>query len=227
MAILKVLICIIQAYLIGSIQTSILMSRARHDDIRTHGSGNAGTTNALRVYGVKAGLFTFACDFFKAFLAVAIAYFLSKINMGRSALDGYLIYLAGIFVIIGHSFPVFFGFRGGKGAATSLGTIWVVFAVFADNAWWIPVATTVIGVGAVVIFNMVSVGSLSGAVTQLVSVLIFYGRDNVGACLLALIIFVLLFVRHRKNIVRIIHGEERKLIEKKNNSHTDEAVSSK
>ena len=216
---LKIIISAVVAYLIGNIQTSILISKARHDDIREHGSGNAGSTNMVRVYGLKFGLLTFFCDFAKAFVAVAFARWVLPLIPAFASVndDLYAVYAAGFAVVLGHNFPVFFGFKGGKGVATSFATIWAVFGMVSGD-WITPVLTTVLGIGMVVITGIVSVGSLVGALTEFVCTLVInFTRPAIdaGAILLAFLLFALLFLRHTKNIVRIVHGEEKKLFKSK------------
>ncbi|MGN1300458.1 MAG: glycerol-3-phosphate 1-O-acyltransferase PlsY, partial [Clostridia bacterium] len=113
------------AYLLGSISFSIIFSKKFAGfDVREKGSGNAGTTNVLRTVGKKAAILTLICDCLKGVLAVLIAFIASKIMKN---LDGsLLVQLAGIFVVLGHTFPVFFKFKGGKGIATSLGVLLMV-----------------------------------------------------------------------------------------------------
>ena len=209
MEVFKLIISVVLAYLIGGIQTSILMSRSMHGDIRKFGSGNAGATNMLRVYGVKAGLFTLLCDFVKAFIAVGICLLLFL-----GANDTYIahlsVYASGLCVVLGHNFPIYFGFRGGKGVATSLAVMWAVYGMYMGD-WIIPVLTTVIGIIMIAITRMVSVGSITGAIVQLSACLIIYANNDVAACVLSFVLFAMLCLRHSKNIVRIVHGEEKKL----------------
>ncbi|MBQ9949526.1 MAG: glycerol-3-phosphate acyltransferase [Clostridia bacterium] len=216
MNIIKLLICAVFAYLVGNIQTSILISLAKHDDIRTHGSGNAGSTNMVRVYGLKFGLLTFFCDFGKAFIAVAAAkWLIPLIPSSGTDFTQIGVYLSGFCVVLGHNFPVFFGFRGGKGVATSFAAVWAVFGM-CNGDFIIPILTTVFGIGMVIITGIVSVGSLTGALAEFITALVIYGaKHDAGACVLALALFLLLFLRHTKNIVRILHGEEKKLFGKK------------
>ena len=119
------------AYLIGSVSFAVIVSRVgAQDDVRRHGSGNAGMTNILRNYGKKMAAFTALGDFGKGIVAVAVGRMIFTLA-GITVLDGG--YIAGFFVVLGHLFPLYFGFKGGKGVLTSLGVVlmlnWVVFAL--------------------------------------------------------------------------------------------------
>ena len=119
------IIIAIIAYLIGSINFSVIISkRMAGFDVREKGSGNAGTTNMLRSIGVKAAVITLLCDILKGVVVILIAILIGNIVDGLD--DALLVQLAGIFVIIGHTFPIFFGFKGGKGIATSLGVLLMI-----------------------------------------------------------------------------------------------------
>ena len=112
------------AYLIGSISFSVIFSKKIGGfDVRTKGSGNAGSTNVLRTVGKKAAVLTLLCDCLKGVVAVLIAVIAG--NIAKNLDKALLVQLAGIFVVLGHTFPVFFKFKGGKGVATSLGTIFI------------------------------------------------------------------------------------------------------
>jgi len=216
---LKLILSGIIGYLIGNIQTSILISLARHDDIRSHGSGNAGSTNMIRVYGLKYGLLTFFCDFGKAFLAVALAKWVIPLIPGLGSVvdDNMSVYLAAFMVAIGHNFPVFFGFKGGKGVAASFGAVWAVFGMI-NGDWITPILTTFFGIGLVIVTGIVSIGSLAGALTEFVCTLIVNAvkpDTDAGAIMLAFLLFGLLFLRHTENIVRLLHGEEKKVFKSK------------
>ena len=190
------LVCIIGGYLFGNLQTAIFISQKKYkDDVRTHGSGNAGTTNMIRVYGVKPGLFTFAGDFLKGVLAVL----LGRLLMG--SLGGYL---AGMFAVLGHCFPVIYGFRGGKGVAASFGIAWVASAPCAA-------ITTAAIVIAFLLWKRISVCSLIGMVVYLTSAILLRPDDPMLA-VLAFVLLVLVYVRHKDNIVRLIRGEEKTII---------------
>ena len=191
-ALWRAILCVLAGYLMGNIQTAIIVSKCYyHDDVRNHGSGNAGSTNMLRVFGVKPGLVTFLGDLSKALLSVLIGRFLMGVYGG---------YLAGFFVIVGHCFPAFAGFRGGKGVASSFGVALLVFPVGALCA---------IGVGLILlaITKKVSIMSLSGELAFLILTIIFRHGD-LPLVILVVLICALVNVRHTDNIKRIIHGEE-------------------
>lgn len=191
------------AYFIGNISPSILMARARGIDIKKEGSGNAGTTNALRVMGKKAGLITLIVDVLKGTLAVMIG--------GLFAGDvGAMICV--ITVFCGHIWPVFFGFKGGKGVATAFGALLGLNPIM---------ALTVLGVVviAVLVSKRMSVGSILGA-ASFPFIAYFMERDFVAfGTVLALIVII----KHRANIVRICKGEEpiMSIFERKQESKED------
>ena len=186
-------LCALAGYLIGNIQTSIIVSELFfHDDVRKHGSGNAGSTNMLRVYGKWPGIVTFVGDFAKAVLAVLLGRHLLGVSYGG--------YLAGFFVIIGHCWPIFAGFRGGKGVASSCGLAFMVFPVGAA-------ASLAIGIVLLLITKKVSIMSLSAILLFFFSVLLFRRADGFLVLLSALIV-VVVYVRHIDNIKRLLHGQE-------------------
>ncbi|MGM9643600.1 MAG: glycerol-3-phosphate acyltransferase, partial [Eubacteriales bacterium] len=114
-----VILCIILPYLIGSINPAIIFSKkVYHDDIRTHGSGNAGTTNTLRTYGKKMAALILLLDFLKAVIAVVLGSLILSREVGGA--------IAGIFVILGHTFPIYYKFKGGKGVASLAGVVLVL-----------------------------------------------------------------------------------------------------
>lgn len=182
-------------YLLGNVQTSILISKFYfHDDVRGHGSGNAGSTNMLRVFGLGPGALTFIGDFTKAIAAVL----LGRLIMGT--LGGYI---AGLFVVVGHCWPVFAGFRGGKGVASTVGIGIIVFPLGG-------IAAIVVGALLVLITKRVSVMSLSGVLAFLIMVLIFR-LENLALVILTVLLFLLVYLRHIDNIKRLIRGEEKPL----------------
>ena len=144
------------AYLLGSISFSVIISKKIAGfDVREKGSGNAGSTNVLRTVGKKAAVLTLICDVLKGVVAVLIATLVGKI---WKELDGaLLVQLAGIFVIIGHTFPIFFKFKGGKGVATSLGVLLI-------TNWQIGLICLVFALVLMALTQMVSVGSIGAAI---------------------------------------------------------------
>lgn len=202
----------IVAYLIGSVNFSILISKKMAGfDVREKGSGNAGTTNVLRTVGKKAALMTLCCDILKGIFAVLIACVLGKfIKELNSAI---LVELAAIGVVIGHSFPIFFGFRGGKGVATSLGIILII-------NWRIGLACLLFWLVIVIITRMVSLGSISAAVLFAILTLVIRENYITGSYHWSYIIFGILLAcfvifNHRANLKRILAGNENKLSFKK------------
>lgn len=185
-------------YLLGSISTGILYSKGMGRDIRTQGSKNAGATNMTRVHGLRSGALTFLGDCAKGILAALIGKWLG----GQTGAI-----IGGTCAVIGHSWPVFFGFRGGKGVATCMGVGAVTFP---------PLGFAAIAVGAVVMLvsRYVSLGSMSGLAAFAIAMTIFHGFWPLGAwgCALALLVIW----RHRTNIQRLLHHCESKMGE-----HTD------
>jgi len=190
-----VIACIVIGYLLGNIQTAIIVSRAYyHDDVRNHGSGNAGSTNMVRVYGYGPGAITFAGDFIKAFLGVLLG------QLVAGQIGGYL---AGLFVVVGHCWPVFDGFRGGKGVASSYSIAIFTFPLGALGA-------ILIGGVILLISKKMSIMSLAAMLIFFVAALLFQ-LANLPLVILAGLLTVVVFVRHTENIQRLIHGEEQRL----------------
>ena len=189
------LACIVIGYLLGNIQTAIIVSRAYyHDDVRNHGSGNAGSTNMIRVFGYGPGAITFAGDFTKAFLGVLLG------QLVCGAIGGYI---AGFFVVVGHCWPIFAGFRGGKGVASSYSIAIFTFPLGA-------LAAIVIGGLILLINKKMSIMSLAAMLIFFIMTLIFQS-GNIPLIILAGLLTVVVFIRHTENIRRIVHGEEQRL----------------
>jgi len=190
------------AYLLGSIPFGLLAGRLRGVDLRSHGSGNIGATNALRVLGKPVGYTVFALDFLKGFVPVALAFWLvAPEDFEPGSLPGVV---AGVCVILGHNFPVWLGFRGGKGIASSGGVIlglfpWPVFP-FALVSWGVVFAAV----------RYVSVASLAAALALPVGVTVFYflGGTDWLQLLGAVLMWALATWRHRGNIQRLMAGTE-------------------
>ncbi len=198
------LIIIIIAYLLGNISTSyIIAKRFAGVDIRTQGSGNAGSTNVLRTLGKKAGALTFIGDVLKGFIAVLIARIIGRILNVDEATCAYLAVVA---VVIGHNYPVFLGFKGGKGVATSLGSMLGMNPIIALSC------LAFFGV-IVAITKYVSLGSILGIGLSPIIMII---NQNTKGLLVALFLTVSVCFTHRENIKRLISGTERKIGQKKN-----------
>ncbi len=193
------------AYLLGSISFSVIISKKMAGfDVREKGSGNAGSTNVLRTVGKKAAILTLICDVLKGVVAVLIATLVGKI---WKELDGaLLVQLAGIFVIIGHTFPIFFKFKGGKGVATSLGVLLI-------TNWQIGLICLVFALVLMVLTQMVSVGSIGAAILYPVLTL-FISQNYIvpGTYIISSIIIAILVVfNHRSNVKRLLSGTENRI----------------
>lgn len=210
-----ILATVIFSYLIGSISSAVIISKLiSGKDIREEGSGNAGATNMLRVHGKAAGAATLIIDVLKGVIAILVAWTLNvwlKNAAPESIFIDNLHYIAGFFAVVGHDFPVFFKFKGGKGVATSLG-VTLMFN------WQIGLIVLVAALLVMAISRYVSLGSISAAVIYPVLVLGFMlGEKNFNVIFLvsALLMSVLLVVKHHANISRLRKGTESKLFSKK------------
>lgn len=197
----------ILAYLIGSINFSVIISKKMAGfDVRKKGSGNAGTTNMLRSVGKKAALLTLICDILKGVIAILIAILIGKII--KDIDKALLVQIAAIAVVIGHTFPIFFQFKGGKGVATSLGVLLMI-------NWQIGLICLVFAIVLMIITKMVSVGSLGAAILYPILVLFintnFTVSEGSGYFIFSVLLALLVAFNHRSNIKRIIEGKENKL----------------
>lgn len=199
------------AYLIGSINFSIILSkRMAGFDIREKGSGNAGTTNMLRAVGKKAAVITLICDILKGVVSILIAVLAGKIVKNLE-----LVQLAGIFVIIGHTFPVFFKFKGGKGIATALGVLLMI-------NWQIGLICLIFALVLMALTKMVSVGSIAAAILFPILVafidqnyIVQTSNSNWSYLVFSIIVALLVIFNHRANVQRILNGTENRLSFKK------------
>lgn len=203
-----ILIVVLAAYLLGSIPSSVWIGKIFYGiDVREHGSGNAGTTNTIRILGYKAGIPVFIIDALKGWFAV----FLTKIVFGyfpTIEMPEYMSFVAAVAVVLGHIFPIFAGFRGGKGVATLLG---VGFGL-------IPIpALIALGIFMVVLFSFgyVSLASITAAVTLPFVTYFFVMPDNILLLLLTIAVAIFLPITHRQNIKRLLDGTENKFLKKK------------
>lgn len=195
----------ILAYLIGSISFSVIFTKKIAGfDVREKGSKNAGSTNVLRTAGKKVALLTLVCDILKGVVAILLAKLIGYVDHFEHV--EYLIQIAGIAVVLGHTFPVFFGFKGGKGVATSLGIILLI-------NWQIGLICLVFALVLIILSRMVSLGSVSAAI--LFPVLTLFITDNYlvpgDYRIFGILLGVFVCFNHRTNIKRLLKGEESKI----------------
>ena len=208
------IIIAIIAYAIGSINFSVLISKKMAGfDVREKGSGNAGTTNMLRSVGKKAAVITLLCDILKGVVSIGIA--LIAGNIVKNVDKAVLVQIAGILVVVGHTFPIFFEFKGGKGVATSLGVIMMI-------NWKIGLICLVFALVIMAFSRMVSMGSVGAAI--LFPVLTLFINTNFIAqasgmkyFVFSIILAAIVIFNHRANIKRIANGTENKLSFKNTN----------
>jgi glycerol-3-phosphate acyltransferase PlsY len=201
---ISIISIIVLSYLIGSFPTAVLTSRIlMKDDIRNHGSHNAGATNVFRVMGWKPALFVVLIDIGKGLIAVSVV---STIRFGPVPVDhSFVQILAGAAAIIGHVWTLFAGFRGGKGVGTAFGVLLSLMPVPA-------LITFGIWIGLVLITRIVSVGSISAALVLPVTLILqkqFYKPDiSVSFVVISILTALLILFTHRSNIGRLLRGEE-------------------
>lgn len=189
------ILCFVIPYLLGSINFAVLISKVKFkDDIRNYGSGNAGMTNMLRTYGKTAGIMTFLGDALKAFVSV----FIGMLLLGENGT-----YLAGLGVILGHVYPIYYKFKGGKGVVTAIITILFIQP---------KIALMVIGIFVLVVLftRIISLGSILGAAFYPMLVYVFSPEPDFKV-LYAFAIGVFIIWLHRANIKRLYEGKESKI----------------
>ncbi len=199
------------AYLIGSINFSVIVSKKMAGfDVREKGSGNAGSTNVLRSVGKRAALLTLLGDLLKGVVAILFAILVGVI--AKNSDKSLLLQLAGVFVVIGHTFPIFFGFKGGKGVATALGVLLM-------TNWKIGLICLVFALVIMAFSRMVSMGSVGAAILFPILTLFintnYTVTDGSGYFIYSIILALFVAFNHRSNIKRILNGTENKLSFKK------------
>lgn len=220
---LAIFLTALVAYLLGSVNSSILITRlfGQKTDIRQMGSGNAGATNVLRSVGRLAAALTFLCDFLKCVLAVVagraiFSYFFQIPAINPMVIEQTGAYIAGIVCILGHIYPLYFGFRGGKGVVTSIAMIMII-------DWRVSIIVWAAFFIAVIFSKMVSLGSVCGAgIYPFATFFLTYFYDYhssatvplsyvVVATISSFIIGCIIIIKHRANIKRILNGTEKKV----------------
>lgn len=207
------ILCLAMGYCFGLFQTGYLYSRAHNMDIRNYGSGNPGSTNILRVMGVKAGLIVFLGDAFKMIFACLLTRFLFKAQ--PELMYVHLLYTA-FGVIMGHNFPVYMDFKGGKGIAASAGLL-------ASTDWRVMLACLAVFVAVVAATRYVSLGSILVMIIFMIGMIFFGHRGDYGIAAANLPEFYVMAVliggmgiwRHHSNIKRLLSGTENKIGAKK------------
>ena len=193
------------AYLIGSINFSVILSKKMAGfDVREKGSGNAGTTNMLRSVGKKAAAITLICDILKGVISILIAMALGR--MIEETNGALLVQIAGVAVILGHTFPIFFKFKGGKGVATSLG-------VLIMSNWQIGLICLVFALILIILTQMVSVGSIAAAVLYPVLTL-FIPQNYIvpgNYLIYSIVLAIIIIFNHRENVKRLLNGTENRI----------------
>ena len=201
------------AYLLGSLNFSIILSEVvKKKDIRDSGSGNAGATNMLRTYGKKAAVGTMIGDILKVALGIIIAFAILDVPMkyifsnpaDAAEIQRVMLYkeFAGLFCVLGHIFPLYFKFKGGKGVAACTGMVIIV-------DWRIALILFVIFIGVILISKWISLGSI--VIALLYPVLIFAFYKNFILAAVALLFTAIVIVAHRENIKRLAKGTENKI----------------
>lgn len=224
----RFLLTAVVAYLLGSINTAVIVTKIvtkGKQDIRQMGSGNAGFTNVLRSVGKVPAIFTIVCDALKCVIAVIIGWFIfSFVSADSAAVSSDLSYIgkyiAGIFCIFGHSYPVYFNFKGGKGVVTAAGLMlsedWRVFLLILTTFLLVFIFTKIISISSI------TCAVLYAVYTFIITFFVDY-RGGAGYSLsyviistsAALIIGVFVIVKHKENIGRLLRGEEKKITAKK------------
>ena len=208
-------------YLLGSINTSIIVSRMRGGDIRQHGSGNAGLTNTLRTYGAQVAALTLVGDVLKGVIAVLATKYIATViclvlKIEVTNPGSFMVMLkcvSGLACVLGHNFPVYFKFKGGKGVLTG-----AVVTGMID--WRLMISALVVFIVICVFTRYVSLSSICGSVVIIIMSFVLYFKElttltGISVVLFCVIIGSMTVIRHRTNIGRLILGTERKLGEKK------------
>ena len=203
-AILMPIVALALGYLLGSLNTAMIVGKIYGKDIRSHGSQSAGLTNTLRVLGKKAAVFVLVGDILKGIIACYIGVFLDLTFLSGEGKESLCLLTAGAGAVIGHNWPVYFRFRGGKGALTAVSVLFI-----AD--WFIALLGLVLFVTIIVLTRYVSLGTICATLGIVVISFIPVFGHSIYFNLFALLMAVMVIFRHRKNIHRLLSGTENKL----------------
>ena len=227
MVVFLIVLSLIISYLLGSISFAVIFSKIfTKKDVRNYGSGNAGMTNVMRVSGAVPGTLTFLCDVLKGFIASTIGFYIFAYCFKIAPIDllfpRYGCYYCGIVCMIGHIFPVFFGFKGGKAVAVSLG-------VLIASVWPTGLIALAVFIICFLCTRIVSIGSIMASVSVPITAFLFSFKDGYqfalgdSSCgrlqifILTLIMAIIVICMHRDNIKRILNGTEKKLTLRRKN----------
>ncbi|MEI8045922.1 MAG: glycerol-3-phosphate 1-O-acyltransferase PlsY [Bacteroidota bacterium] len=200
--------CVV-AYLMGSFSSAVWIGKWFYStDVRTQGSGNAGATNTFRVLGTKAAIVVMIIDIVKSWAAVMLAHPFAGDSLSQARLVDYQIVL-GALAVLGHVFPVFTGFKGGKGVASLVG---VIIALYSPYIFLLVLAWFAL---VFIVTRYVSLASITASVLFAILAIFVFHEQNAYLIILAALIAVFIPITHRKNIARLIKGEESKLSLKK------------
>jgi len=201
---------IVLAYLIGSVPSAVWIGKGLYGiDVREHGSGNAGATNVIRVLGYKAGIPVMIVDVLKGWIAVQLVFLFPHTELSQDSMIYFKISCA-MAAVLGHIFPVYVGFRGGKGVGTLAGVAIDLY----------PLALLIVlGVFIIIlaITRYVSLSSLMAGIIFPFVVIFIMGERNPGLIILSVVVAIFIPLTHRKNIIRLINGQENKFIFKRKN----------
>lgn len=214
MIVLKLSVVAVVSYLLGSCNFGVILSRSvKKEDVRDVGSGNAGTTNMMRTYGKTMGILTIVGDILKVFLAIWLAFRILSVEETKMIFNRIsdnpqcvLKSFAGLFAVAGHIFPCFFGFKGGKGVATSGGMVIMI-------DWRIALILFAVFVVVILLTKYVSLGSIFMAVLYPVFMVLFY--REIGLAIISLVFTFIVITAHRENIKKLINHTENKIGSKK------------
>jgi len=205
MTIISYFAAFLLAYMLGSVPAAVWIGRKFHGiDVREHGSHNAGTTNVIRVLGWKTGIPVLLIDVSKGWLAAMLPFFLNLAPEDPAHLTNLKI-LTGLTAVIGHIFPLFAGFRGGKGVATVFGVLFALQPVLTLSCF-------VVFLVVLFITGIVSVSSMSAGLAFPIFLFTVFGSPSTIFKIFSILIGIALLITHRKNIGRLLRGEESKLI---------------
>jgi glycerol-3-phosphate acyltransferase PlsY len=208
MAITHLLLALLLAYLIGSIPSAVWAGRLFHGiDIRQHGSGNAGATNTIRVLGWVTGIPVLLLDMAKGWFATSLPLYLHAAPQGSEQMTIAQI-ICGTAAILGHVFPAFAGFRGGKGVATTFGVLLALHPL-------LTVSCAGVFMAVLLLSGYVSLASMTAGLAFPVLLMTVFHTPSITFRIFAIVVAIALIITHKKNITRLLKGEEKKFIRKK------------